>query len=181
MSHLWVPPRVSRELEEGRKQHEADLAAMFVFDGHILSKWNKELRKIDPLLRLGRARDKAHAPGVVPGFYHLVRFNPGAPPWVQALHNNGQFVEPSSRMLEMLKASDLQNARAVYDRKRADEEAARAEEKAKQVDHEERVDDAVELVKANTQVRISMNKDTPWSQNVAGRRGVKKDAAPRGS
>lgn len=174
---LWVPPKVERELQEKTLEHKAELKSMFRFDGGILDVWNAELKKVDPYLRLAQAREKAHAPGVKPGYYHLWRDNPGAPPWVEPLTGpQGDFVEPNSAMLNVLRASDLQNARVVADMRRRELEAERAAEKAKQAQHEERVEDAVGRIQSLTQTRVSMN-DQPWSQNVAGKRGVKEKKA----
>lgn len=171
---LWVPPKVERELRDRTTEYEAELRGMFRFDGGILDVWNRELKQIDPLLRLVQAREKAHAPGVRPGYYHLWRDNPGAPPWVQPLTGpHGDFVEPNSAMLGVLRASDLQNARAVADRRRLEMEAEREADRLKKAGHDERVEGAVELVKSLTETRVSMT-DQGWSQNVAGRKGVKR-------
>lgn len=177
MSQLWTPPKVRRELQETTAEHNSAVLSMFELQYGILDKWNRELKKIDPLLRLGRAKEKAHAPGVEPGFYHLIRINPGAPIWVQPLHDGqGNFVEPTSRMLDLLRASDLQNTAAVRAREAEDAAQVRAVEKAKEDGHEERVDTMMEHWRASSQVRIPFRglERTGWSQAVAGRRGVKR-------
>ena len=167
---MWVPPRVAQELREQTQAHNTAVQGMFDFD--IAAEWNQELRKIDPLLRIAKAKERAHAPGVVPGYYHLVRINPGAPLWVQPLHDqNGQYVEPSSAMLNWLRGADLQNPVAVRDRQKLDKAAEKAAERTAALEHEQRVDTMMDRWKAASQVRIPFNTDSRWSQNVAGLRG----------
>lgn len=174
MSRLWVPPRVDRKLREETVARDEATKAMFDLTGQPMDAWNVELRKIDPLLALGRAKERAAAPGVIAGYYHLLRFNEGAPMSVMPLHGpDGEFAEPSSQMLETLRAADLQNPRAVRDRQRLDEQQEAARVKGRETAHEERVEEAMGRWKAATETSVSMNSDTPWTQGVAGRRGRK--------
>jgi len=171
---LWVPPKVARDLREETAEHNATTLNMFDLFGPFYDKWNRELKKLDPLLRLGKAKEKAHAVGVIPGYYHLIRINPGAPLWTMPLHDSqGRFVEPTSRMLDQLRERDMQNMRVIRDRQKAIEEKAKQEEKDKANRIERLVDEGTERWKAYSQVRIPFNNDAKWSQNVAGRRGVK--------
>lgn len=141
-----------------------------------LDYWDKELQKIDPALTLIQAHENAQVPGLTPGYYHIIRDVEGAPPAILPLvGDDGEFVEPTSRILDLLRAGDLQNPRAIADRRRKDEQAARAREKQRQADHEERVEEMMDHWAAATQTRVSMSDAAPWSQNVAGRK--KKKAA----
>jgi hypothetical protein len=171
---LWVPPKVARDLREETLEHNASTLNMFDMFGPHYDKWNRELKKLDPFLRLGKAKEKASAVGVVPGYYHLIRINPGAPLWTMPLHDSqGRFVEPTSRMLDQLRENDMQNMRVVRDRRKAIEDKERAGEKAKQDRRDYLNEKAEEHYAARFKTRVSMNRDTPWSQNVAGRKGVK--------
>lgn len=174
MSALWTPrartarPKPSRELREGTREWEAQVLAVMHQEGGILDYWNRELEKIDRNLRLMQAQEGAHVAGVIPGFYHLVRLREGDTfLMVMPLRNpvNGGFLEPSDAMLRGLRACDLQNHRAVADRRKADEAAERAKERASARQDEELRDEAVERWDAATRTQISMNRDTPWSQN----------------
>jgi hypothetical protein len=174
VSKLWTPPTVSRELRESTAEHNVATLGMFDFNYGVFDKWNKELKKIDPLLRLGKAKDGAFALGVIPGYYHILRIPESNrdPLWVVPLHDgNLGFVEPTSAMLDMLRASDMQNPRVMREHKRVQEELAAKEEKQRQEDSDRRKDMAYELWKANTQVRIPFHNDARWSQTVKGQRG----------
>lgn len=137
--------------------------------GGVLDHWNRELRKIDRNMRLMQATPQANAPGVLPGFYHLVRLRDnveGTFMWVQPLRGpNGEFIEPTIAMLDALRASDLQNARAVYDRHRADERRERERENALIRADEDRIDEGVERLHAATRTQILTSTDVPWTQN----------------
>ncbi len=134
------------------------MLSMMHATGGVLDHWNTELRKIDRNLRLMQATPNADAPGVLPGFYHLVRLRDnieGTFMWVQPLRGpGGEFIEPTSAMLDALRESDLQNARAVYDRHRADERRAREAENAQIREDEDRIDEGVERLHAATRTQI---------------------------
>lgn len=170
MSNLWIPPTVSRELQEKTRANDAELLSMFHTDGGILTFWTRALKRIDPRLSLAQAKENAEGPGIRPGYYHVLRRNEGAPMWRMPLCGpNGEFIEPTEQMLQDLEASDLQNGRAVHDRQRADAKAQAAKEAQKAQDTAERHEDLNDRLAAITKTRVSMT-DVPWSQNVKGRR-----------
>jgi hypothetical protein len=176
-SRLWTPPKVAQELAESTAEHQAAVLSMFDFNYGSFDKWNRELKKIDPLLRLGKAKDKASAVGVIPGFYHLLRIPESDRErlWTMPLHDgNYGFVEPSNAMLDALRRTDMQNPRVMRDFKKAQEDAEALEEKLKEEAHHRRVDQMYESWKAYSQVRIPFHNDAKWSQNVAGLKGVKR-------
>lgn len=169
MGKLWVPPSVSQALRDTTAQHNRELLDMFQLNGSVQSRWNPELARLDPLLKLGKAKDGADDPQVRPGFWHLIRLNELAPFWVQPLTDaRGGFVEPTSQMLEMLRLSDLQNSRAVKARRAEDERLMRERNAARAREDEVRNDELRERVAAVTRTQVSMNPDTPWTQNAAG-------------
>lgn len=176
MSRLWTPhtrtyrPTVSREHREGSVAHRASVLSMMC-ETPICAHWDRELRKLDDLLRLRKAKDQAHEVGVRPGFYHLLRLNREGPLWVQVLQGpSGEFVEPSSAMLEALRMCDLQNARAVRAREQMDKDAEIARLRQEANDDEARGQEARERVAALTRTQVLVSPDVPWSQNSAGRK-----------
>lgn len=176
MSQLWVPPRVSRELRDATERHKREVLEAARRDA-TLDYWDRELKKIDPALTIIKAVDDARVPGLKAGYYHIVREVENGPPSILPIvGENGEFVEPTSRILDLLRAGDLQNPRAMAERRRRDDAAERAREKARQDGHEERVEEMLDRWKSMTQTRVSMSRDTPWSQNVQGRRGARKAA-----
>jgi hypothetical protein len=174
-SSLWVPPQVDRQLAENTRQHNLATLAMFELNYGIAGKWNKEkspLRKLDPFLRVGRAKEKADGLGVIPGFYHLLRINPSAPIWVMPLHDgNGGFVEPSDAMLDMLRRADMQNEQVMRDEDKRQEREAKSVERAEALAKEQRVDHMMDNWRALDRPKVLFSDDVKWSNKPAGKRG----------
>lgn len=177
MSTLWLPssarphrdPKVSREHRHGTRQWEAAVKAMLRWTGPVIDHWNPELQRIDRDLRLTQAYENAVAPGVLGGYYHLVRLNEAAPMWVQPLMGpHREFIEPSSAMLTALRMCDLQNPRAVADRHREDELAAKRRERDQANEAEARQGEIYERYLAGTRTQVLMSRDVRWAQNAAG-------------
>lgn len=177
MPDLLLPPDVVREIQkrkwaDQRAEFRARVEQLFDFGDSVCELWNPHLRDLDPLLRMGRARPLAYEPGwgVQPGFYHWVRDNENAAPTVTPITDaGGGFREPDSGVLEDLRRSDLRNP-AVFigllQQAKAKEVAASADRLA---EREERQQEILDRFIAGTRVGVSMNTDTAWTQNHAGR------------
>ena len=166
MGRLWTPPKVSRELREGTAEHTAELMLMLEDAGPMEAEWNRELHKIDPLLMLVKAKASAHSPGLLPGFWHLLRLNPGTVPLLLPISNpDGSPAEPSHRTLSWLRTVDLQSPRAL--RAREEEMARRLEsgKRAEQTEKEGILEEVEERWAAASRTQVSMNPDRPWTQN----------------
>lgn len=177
MSGLYLPstafrePKVSREHLAGTRQWEARVKGMMHTTGPILDHWQPVLADIDPLLRLWRAHENAHAAGVLPGYYHLVRLNEGAPMWLMPLMGpQHEFVEPTDAMLRGLRRADLQNPRVLRDRALAARREETAKERAEARDDEDRLAEAWQRVQAIRRTQVLMSPDIPWAQNAAGQK-----------
>lgn len=171
MASLWVPPSVSRELQHETLQHRAEVLAAARRDA-TCDYWDKELQKIDSKLTLVKAHEDAQVPGLRPGFWHVVRdCSPGPPSILPVVGDDGEFVEPTSRLLDMLRAGDLQNPRAMADRRRRDEAKAKAAERQKQNDHEDRVSEMMDRWRAVNKTTVLVSDDVAWTQSANGRRG----------
>jgi hypothetical protein len=83
---------------------------------------------------------------------------------------NDEFVEPGAWVFDMLRAHDWQNVDVMRDRKRAEEQAARAAEKRRDDELERMNEEVLETYLAGTRTQVSMNRDTPWGQNARGAR-----------
>lgn len=170
MGRVWVPPRVSRELRESTERHRAEVMEAARRDA-MCDFWDRELQKIDPKLTIFQAKENAEVVGVKPGYWHICRdCSPGPPSLLPLVGDEGEFVEPTSRVFDLLRAGDLQNERAMDARRRQDEESARRRARDKQRGHEERVEEMMDRWRSLTQTRVSMNTSTPWTQNMAGRK-----------
>lgn len=170
----WIPPQVADRLRAETEQFQRELIEA-AFTDATCDYWDKELAKIDGGLHLIRAKENATVPGLRPGYWHVIRDCSPAPPSIMPIvGDDGEYVEPTDRLLELLRAGDLQNPRAMADRIERDEREERARERRKQAAHEERVEEIAERVAAVTQTRVSMNTDAPWTQSTNGRRGAKR-------
>lgn len=156
---------------------EAAIQMMIAVES-TMAHWNPELARIDPDLSLIRAKHGAQAPGLKPGFWHLMRSTPGAPINLIPLEGpGGEFREPGSWMFDMIRSSDLWDGRVTRDRERKLAAAEDAKRRARLAEREARQGEILERWQAASRAQVSMNRDTPWSQSHAGKRGAGKKAA----
>lgn len=167
---LWVPPSVTRKLREETAEYNEATLAMFELQYGILDKWNRELKKFDPLMRLGKAHDNAEGVGVIPGYYHLIRINPGQPIWAIPIHDNGKFAEPTNAMLDMLRNSDMQNPQVLRDKERMAKQEAESKKREKLRKREEREDAMMEAWSSIYQPKVAFG-EKGWTNSTAGKRG----------
>jgi hypothetical protein len=139
-----------------------------------MDQFNELLQEIDPYLQLVKAEDKVKA-GVPlrPGFWHVIRHNPGAPPSVMTIEGeNGEYIEPTSRVFELLQKNDMWNSNSLKEENRKRRALQEAENRQKERDRESRQEEMYERYLAATRTQVSMLPN--WSQNVAGKRGRSK-------
>lgn len=174
---LWVPPKVERKMaEEAREEYRARLWPLFDFDDSVCRKWNPELKKLDPFIKLGRAKPMAYMPelGVRAGYYHFLRDNPGAPPTVGAITGpNEEWVEPDGGILQKLRENDLQRPGALQDRRDRELRAEREKEREKEREIAEWTEEAVDRWNAGNRTFVSMDRSTPWTQSAKAKRAKK--------
>lgn len=167
---LWVPPKVSRELVQEREQFNAQMDEMAHQWSALetMREFNHELKRIDELLELIFVPEHADVTGSPcrPGYWHVLRRNAGAPWSVIVLTDDQGFpVEPTSRVFEKLRQGDLWNHRSQHEQRRLERLSEEAEARRKIRDREDRQGHLEEVVKANTRTQVSMNMDSPWTQN----------------
>lgn len=168
MSRLWVPPSVSREHQASTERFSAELVEATRREV-MCDYWDRELQKIDPALTLIKAHDDASVPGLRPGYWHIIREVENGPPSILPLvGDEGEYVEPTSRMLDVLRAGDLQNPRVMEDRRRHDEAKERAAVARREAEHELRVGEMMEKFDHLENVHVGMSGS--WTNSVAGRR-----------
>ena len=174
MSSLWTPSSRDQPAER-RQRFEAQLKSMLGGVKETLDYFTDLLKQKDPYLEMVFFPPTARAPGVVPGRFHIMRHNPGAPPSLfPVLAEDGGSRMPTSRHVEQLDEMDLQNPRVRHAREKAERELELAEQRQKQREDEQRWEELCDRYNANFRTSISMNRSTPWSQNAAGRRGRKR-------
>lgn len=167
---LWLPPGPEQRLLEERLADTARRLEMVEMDP-LCVRLTVEFKQFDEWVSIVKAKDHAAAPGIRPGFYHVMRFNQNAPlSFLPIEAPDGGFMVPDSGVLERLRRTDMWNERVVRDRRRAlemEEQAKRADEAR---DAEERREELTDRWNAASRTHVSMSTDQPWSQNVAGRR-----------
>lgn len=179
---MWLPPGVTQEMFKERQRREGE--AMQALDPAGQQEWverfNRELKAIDPYLKLLWCPDPAPvdavACGAQPGRWHVMRHNPGAPISLLPITGpDGQYVEPNSAVFEKLRASDWWSPEVMRERKRVKEELERAKERREAQERAAFDQEMLERWQAVSRAQISMSRDQPWSQNVKGRRRVRAD------
>jgi hypothetical protein len=134
--------------------------------------YTRELRKIDSYLELILFPERAVPhPGLVPGAYHIVRWNPTMAPTVEALIDGfGQPLRLGSWVFDKVRAADLWSTEAVKDRERFERRALAARDAAKAREKADHLEELRDRANAAWRTSVSLT-DAPWSQNSAGRRG----------
>lgn len=162
MSSLWVPPKVSKKLQAERMRHEAETLQVLETKT-TLDHWDRELRKIDPHLTLVRARERATVAGLKPGYWHIMRTVPGSPPHLIPLEDElGSPRDPGGWMFDKLNEDDLWNDRTQRERRKLQEAAARARDRHKALEVEERKQEVRERLKGYRDESILFSPDVPW-------------------
>lgn len=167
---VWLPPSAQRELVERRLEYEAHMLQMVQLKT-VMDYYNPSLQEVDPYLQLVKAEETVEA-GVPlrPGFWHIIRHNPGAPPSVMTIEGeDGEYIEPSYRIFTLLQKNDMWNSNSLKEENARRKKLQEAEERQKERDRESRQEELLERYLAVTRTQVSMIPG--WSQNVAGKRG----------
>ena len=169
---LYLPPWV---VERRRREFEAAVLRNVTVEDPRAREYTRLLQQVHPDLFMVKARDKiTDDVPLRPGFYHVLKRNPDAPLSVLEVHENGRYCEPDSRVFDRLAAGNLRERRVRDELDRRD----RAEQDRITRDRARRDDDRRahlrEAVNAAVRAQVSMSRDRPWSQNVAGRRGARR-------
>src|SRR4051812_33046097 len=103
MGRLWTSPKVKPEHLDNTARF-AQAIRNATHENHVCRKWNRELERLDPLLRMVRADHYVIGTPLVAGAYHLLRANPTAPlSVIPIVDPEGRpLPEPPGRLLEQL-------------------------------------------------------------------------------
>jgi hypothetical protein len=141
----WIPDSTARAYADLREQYGAELGVMLESGSAVTEEWNRVLYQVDPELRLVKAKENAHFPGITPGLYHVLRRNAlGAPSIIPLQGPEGEFREPGSWMLDMLAEGDLWNDRTARERRRVGDELNRQKARRMAREKEERHEEILE-------------------------------------
>lgn len=178
---LYVPNSVVRQEVDQANQINAEIREMALSFAGTMRYWTTEYQRelSDTRLEIVFMPPTAdESLGIVPGRYHLVRRNePPTPPSLIPIEgDSGEFVEPGSWHIERMRGSDLQNPQLMHAVRQRKEAAERAKEREKQRDDDERMEHLRDAYKARFSTSVSLNRSTPWSQNVKGKKTRQKES-----
>lgn len=165
---LLLPDSVVRDV---REQARVDLG--LGERDQACEEYTRELRRIDSYLELVKFPERAAPhPGLVPGAYHIVRWNPTMAPTVEALIDGfGQPLALGSWVFDKLREADLWSGEAQRDRERMNRRAMAAKEAARARERADRQEELRDRLNAATRTSVSMVPG--WSQNASGKKGRK--------
>ena len=171
MSQLWVPPSVSQDLVDHTRAYNAQIMEMLETAGPVQAEWNRVLRDKFPdwPMFLVRAKEHAQAPGLMPGFYHLMVIPQGAPvTFLPISLPDGSFCEPSHQTLSWLESADLQNPQVIKEREEAMIRHLEQQQKDKDALLDEVTEDAEDRWAVANRPSVSMAEG--WVNSVDGKR-----------
>jgi len=107
-TEIWTPTETHQE----REQASVSTTKSTLAHAEALE---RELKELDDGLSIVWIGSRApEFPGVSPGRFHVRRQNPGAPNTFMPIEGpDGEYLEPSFRIVEELKRNDLWNDRAM--------------------------------------------------------------------
>lgn len=166
MPDLWVP-------DSARIDHDLESQLERLNERHAwLKHFDRELRAMDPYLSLVKATENATEPGLTPGYWHIKRDNPhDIASYYPLRGENGEFVEPGSEHLEMMRRNDLTNPENFKRMVRDSEAHLRRIEDQKRERSEQRREEFAERMESYERAQVSMNDG--WTNSVKGKRAKK--------
>jgi len=154
---MWLPP--SAREREAMDIHKRQIAEGAIRDA-TAEYWTRELRKIDPNLALIKANENAQAVGLKPGYWHVMRaVDNDVTTLLPVVGDDGEYVEPTGRLLEMVKAGDLQNEQAMRARQEFDRRRAAERERDRLREREERKEEMAERLSSMQNVSVGWRKE----------------------
>lgn len=159
VSRLKLPESFLREVEQDRERIIRQVDNVEA----VCASFNKELKKIDPHLRMVRAKDQTSPSSPLKaGYYHVIRDAPGHPSYVTPLEwADGSYREPGDWVFEHLQHEDLWNDRATKAKRKRDRDLEAARKRQKDRDSLARAREYDERVSHALNGRISVP-SRPW-------------------
>lgn len=145
---MWLPDSSRDDAAED----QAAISEMTMID-ETIQHFTAELKSIDPDLELVKASNHASLPGLVPGYWHILR--KGMPTTILTLDGpNGEFREPGSWMYDWLLEQDMWNDRTQAMRAEQRQKAERAVERQKQRERQDRIQEFNERLASKNRTQI---------------------------
>lgn len=157
MSTLYLPQSARTEIDRDR----ADIATQYMVIRGTLDKFNEELQRIDPRMKMVKAHDHVAAGSPMKaGYYHIILESPGHPTTILPLeYDNGEYREPGSWIFPYLEEQDMWNDRAIRASRNRQQRIREAAERQRARESQDRVNEYNDRWKhANsTQILVTRN------------------------
>lgn len=156
LSDLYLPGPVANEIARDR----AEIATQYFEVKGTLDHFNRELKQIDPRLRMVRAHDKvAEGSPMKASYYHILLDAPGHPTTVLPLqHDDGSYREPGSWIYPYLEENDMWNDRAMRASRNRQQRIREAEERQRDRERQDRVGEFNERWDSANRTSILVNR-----------------------
>ena len=175
MADLWLPPGVTQEMHQNTQRFNAGLLERLQGQPK-LDRFDYELRRIDPYLSLFQApEDPAAGRGlpIRPGFWHLLRQNPGAPWSVMTIEGpEGEYVDAlqcPSAVFDQLRKQDLWREGSLRERQAREDKARESEQRIKDEQVEEITQEVLERYAAGNRAFVGWT-GNGWTQSARARK-----------
>lgn len=148
-----VPQRVASEIDMENRQMLEEMERVT----GALAYWTHELKQIDRYLEVVLAKPNTSIVGLKPGYYHVIRYQPGFPAAIMPVEGpNGEWRDLDSSIIDMVQRADLWNDRTQRElRKRSQRiEEARQRQKDREAQDRAREFDDRLYHATNASVRI---------------------------
>jgi hypothetical protein len=168
---VWLPPSARQAVIDERQRRTQEIVGM-AEEGAFKRTWDADLQKLDPRLRMLRAKEDADLPELTPGFWHVMRLNDNAPPTVVLTVKNpdGTYREPDSRVFDELRRDDMWHPQVGKDRRDRARLLEEAKERRKRNEDEARWEDMALNFKALESPSIRFG-GKGWTASKKGRGG----------
>lgn len=146
-----LPRRVEDAIAREQRQLQEEMERM----AGALNYYNGLLKEIDEHLEVVLAKPNTTVEGLKPGYYHLVRLNPGHPAYIKPVEwDDGSWRDLDSSILDLAVEDDLWNDRLQSERRKLRKEAKRAKERQRQREHEDRAREMDARIKSLNSTQI---------------------------
>lgn len=154
---LLLPERDVRDEFNSRIMEQVER----VHDYTVMHHFNPLLKDIDSRLELVRAPENVTDPALKPGYWHILRLEPGNVVTVLPVQQkDGSYMEPGSQMFDDLRSADLWSDRVQKDRKETQRKIKAAQEREKVREREDTTREIVE------RIRSKENASVGWRRSV---------------
>lgn len=150
---IILPRGVEDEIAREQRQMQDEVERIT----GTLNYYNRLLHDIDEHLEVVLAKPNTTVEGLKPGYYHLIRLNPGHPAYIKPYeYDDGSWRDLDSGILDAAVEDDLWNDRLQSERRRLRKNAKAAKERQRQREHIDRAREMDARIKSLNSTQISV-------------------------